>query len=199
MSRQSTRTHSPFFSSLLAAWAVAVLAFVALPPRLLAAAPARPGLQICVAADAPEPVRKAAESLLAAAAAKTQSLLAVFCAGRDAPTQLTDSRALLAANRPARAYDHLILVGLSDDPLLQAASEREARAEEGELYVFGFGHLAGDVGYVESGRNPFLHARGIPAAPYETEVITITGTTPVGVASAPTAKASADRASAGRP
>jgi hypothetical protein len=141
--------------------------------------PAR-GLKICVSSDAPGPVRQAAEAVLQAA--KTHPLLAVLSGSRAAPTGLTDTRSLLAAKPGARAYDHLVLIGLSDDPLIRAAWQREARAEKDGFYVFGFGHLTGDIGYIESDRNPFLHGRAIPKAPYETQVVTITGSTPTGVA-----------------
>jgi hypothetical protein len=49
------------------------------------------------------------------------------------------------------------------------------------MYVFGFGNLLGNIGYIESDRNPFLHAQAIKFAPYETEFVTLSGTTPAGV------------------
>ncbi|MEI7732775.1 MAG: hypothetical protein WCO56_24600 [Verrucomicrobiota bacterium] len=147
------------------------------PAGLRAETPAR-GLKICVAADAPEPVRRAADAMVAAA--KTHPLLAAMC-GAAMPT-LADTKTLVAGKPEVRALDHLVIIGLPDDPLIRAAWQREARAEDGGLYIFGFGHLRGDIGYIESDRNPFLHGRFIPRAPYETEVVTITGTTPAGVA-----------------
>ena len=33
------------------------------------------------------------------------------------------------------------------------------------LYVFGFGHLKGDIGLIESDRNPFLHSQHVRRAP----------------------------------
>ena len=138
------------------------------------------GLKICVASDAPPIVRSAAERVLAAA--PTHPLLSVMSGSQGAPKLVTDSKDLLSAKPAARAFDHLVLVGLIDDPLIRSAWQREARAEEGGMYVFGIGHLVGDIGYIESDRNPFLHSRFIPRAPYETEVVTITGSTPEGVA-----------------
>jgi hypothetical protein len=88
----------------------------------------------------------------------------------------------LAAGKPAaRAYSHLVVVGLPDDPLIAAGWQREALLKSGDFYIFGFGHLLGDIGYIESDRNPFLHSRWIPTAPYETEMVTISGSTPAGV------------------
>jgi hypothetical protein len=75
----------------------------------------------------------------------------------------------------------LILVGLPEDPMIQAAWQREAAVEPGGLFIFGYGHLRGDLGYVESDRNPFLHGSAIASAPFETEVVTVTGSTVAGV------------------
>ena len=137
------------------------------------------GLKICVAADAPEAVRHAAEAALAGVI--TNPALSIMCGGV-VPSALTDTKALFAAKPAARAFDHLVLIGLPDDPMIRAAWQREARVENGGFYIFGFGHIHGDIGYIESDRNPFLHSRFIPRAPYETEVITLTGSTPAGVA-----------------
>ncbi len=165
------------FPLLLAALALPALAAENKPEL---AEPAARGLKICVAADAPAEIRRAAESVLAAV--KTQPLLAVF-SGDHPPTALADSAALLAGKPEARAFDHLVLVGLPTDPLIAAAWQREARVRpDGGFYIGGFGHLRGDIGYLESDRNPLLHSRFIPRAPYETECVTLTGTTPAGVA-----------------
>jgi hypothetical protein len=76
---------------------------------------------------------------------------------------------------------HLILIGPPDDPIVQAAWQREARPESGGFYIFGFGNLRGDLGYIESDRSPFLHSVNVRQAPFETQVITITGSTPAGL------------------
>ena len=112
----------------------------------------------------------------------THPLLSIF-AGARPPTALADSAALLAGKPEARAFDHLVLVGLPTDPLIAAAWQREARVRpDGGLYIGGYGHLRGDIGYVESDRNPLLHSRLIARAPYETQCVTLTGSTPAGVA-----------------
>jgi hypothetical protein len=79
------------------------------------------------------------------------------------------------------AYNHVILIAQADDPLLLQAWQREATISPGAIYAFGFGDFRGSLGYIESDRNPFLHAADIPKAPFETQLITITGTDNVGI------------------
>lgn len=135
-------------------------------------------LKICVAPDASIEIRQAADNLLAAG--DTHVLLKTL-AGAQKPQRINSSD-LLNAAPTERAYHHLIVLGLPGDPLVQRVWQREARIETGGLYIFGIGHLAGTLGYIESDRNPFLHGAAIKVAPYETQVITITGTNPQGVA-----------------
>ena len=136
-------------------------------------------LKVCVASDAPAAVRQAAQAVLAAV--PRQPLLAAMARGV-MPSALTDSRALDAAPPEARAFSHLVLVGLPTDPLIHEVWQHETKVEDGGLYVFGFGHLHGDIGEIESDRNPYLHGAAIKSAPFETEVVTLTGSTPAGVA-----------------
>ena len=138
------------------------------------------GLEICVALDAPPEVRQAAQTVLTAVS--TQPLLALLAGGQPPVTDLTDTRALLAAPPAERAYHHLIIIGLPTDPAVARVWQREAKVEAGGLFIFGYGHLRGTLGYLESDRNPFLHSREIAAAPFETEIVTITGSDPAGVA-----------------
>ena len=101
-------------------------------------------------------------------------------AGGERPVVLETSQ--LLARPDELAYNHIILIGRPDDPLLITASQREARfSSDGSMYVFGFGAFRGDCGYIESDRNPFLHAARISSAPYETELVTITGTSDHGI------------------
>jgi hypothetical protein len=139
----------------------------------------RRGLKVVVAGDAATEVRQAAQKLLTAV--PKHPLLSIL-AGDAPPVRLTDSGQLARGPAAARAYDHMVLVGEPDDPMVKAAWQREARTDATAWYLFGFGHLQGELGYIESDRNPFLHAAAIPQAPYETEVITLTGSTPRGVA-----------------
>lgn len=136
-------------------------------------------LKICVAADAPAPVREAAKAVLAAVTA--DPLLRIM-AGAAPPAALTDTAQLKTARATDRAYSHLVVVGLPSDPIIRDLWQHEARLEDHGLYIYGFGHLSGDIGYIESGRNPYLHGDGIKSSPFETEAVTITGTTPVAVA-----------------
>jgi len=128
-----------------------------------AASALRRSLKVCAAPDAPPAVRQAARAVLKAVA--DHPLLHLMADGKP-PQSLTDST----------------LIGLPTDPLITAAWQREARVEEGGFYIFGFGHLHGTIGYVESDRNPFLHGAAIKSAPFETQVVTLTGSTPEGVA-----------------
>jgi len=159
-----------------------VLMSASIAGSLQAAPPAPPperSLIVAVATTAPPEIQKAAASVLAALS--TQPLLEAMVSGHP-PTALSDSVALAAAKPAERAYSHIVVIGLPTDPLIDAAWQREAKIKDGDFYIFGFGHFKGDLGYVESDRNPFLHSRWIPTAPYETEIVTITGSTPAGVA-----------------
>ena len=135
-------------------------------------------LKVCVASDAPAEIRAAANQIVAEVG--RQPLLAMM-AGSKPPSGVTDSKALAAAKPAERAYSHLVLVGMPTDPLIAQAWQRDARVEEDGFYIFGFGHLRGTLGYIESDRNPFLHSAAIAFTPFETEVVTLTGSTPAGV------------------
>lgn len=147
-----------------------------LPPLLYAAAPPTRGLRVTFDENAPAAIRNAAHSI---AEAHNHPLISVLT-DRGSGKALS-SRQLLSEAVTERAYNHLILVGLLDDPLIVQAWQREARKTAAGFYVFGFGTLSGEIGYVESDRNPFLHSPEIDTAPYETETITITGSTADGV------------------
>jgi hypothetical protein len=156
--------------------AVFAFVFASLAPSLCGQAANTRTLKICVAADAPPEVRASAERIRAGVPGSP--LLSLLAANG---VSLEDSTRLRSGPIEALAYHHLVLVGLPSDPLIQAAWQHEAVVEKGGFYIFGFGHLHGDIGYIESDRNPFLHSAAIAAAPYETEIITLTGSTPAGV------------------
>jgi hypothetical protein len=92
-----------------------------------------------------------------------------------------ESEALLAGPLADRAYTNLIVVGLQDDPMIQKVWQHEAKIDGNRIYVHGVGRLEGDIGYVESERNPFLYSADIDRVPYAAMVVTLTGTTPKGV------------------
>jgi len=156
------------------------LLFALHPPALravvTAAAPPTRGLRIALDPRTGPEVHTAVESLMQAVG--THPLLSVM-AGGTKPMQIDTGKLLGSPNE--LAYNHLILIGKVDDPLITAAWQREAQFGAKGIYVFGFGGLSGDIGYVESDRNPFLHAINIASTPFETEVITITGTTEEGI------------------
>jgi hypothetical protein len=79
------------------------------------------------------------------------------------------------------AYNHLLLIGMPDDLIIQQAWQREALITAGSMYAFGYGNLRGSLGYVESDRSLFLHAASVPKAPYECQVITVSGTDTDGI------------------
>jgi hypothetical protein len=133
-------------------------------------------LKICVAEDAAPEVKQSADRIRESIS--TSPLLSIL--GMNG-AEIVDSGKLASSSPEARAYHHLILVGLPEDPLIHAAWQREAAVEDGGFYIFGFGHLKGTLGYIESDRNPYMHSSEIKASPYETEIITITGSTPAGV------------------
>jgi hypothetical protein len=109
----------------------------------------------------------------------TQPLLRELSEGR-API-LAGSSDLARNNFEQLWFNHLILVGLPNDPIVRAAWQREAHFEQAGAYIFGFGHLRGDIGYIESDRSPFLHSEYVRQSPFEAQVITITGSTPAGI------------------
>jgi hypothetical protein len=156
------------------------LLYAARPSRLLAFSatetlPER-GLLFAVDSRCSADVHLASQQLVASVA--MHPLLSVM-AGGGCPALIEMSQ--LFARPDELAYNHVILIGRPDDPLLTAASQREAHFSSGGVYVFGFGAFLGDCGYIESDRNPFLHVARISSAPFETELITITGTSDQGI------------------
>lgn len=147
---------------------------------LKAADAPRRTLKICVAPDAAPQIRHAAGRVLSAV--PSHSLLRAMASG-GAPRSVSDTTQLVSGPVADRAYSHLVIMGLVDDPLIKAAWQREARLlPDGGWYAFGYGNLSGDLGWVESDRNPFLHGAAIAKTPFETHVIILSGTTPDGVA-----------------
>jgi hypothetical protein len=85
------------------------------------------------------------------------------------------------------AHNHLVVIGLqSQDPLLVKVWGYEATINEKDKSVYseGWGYMQGDIGWVESDRNPFLHSRRIASAPEDTVLVKITGTSEAGVLAA---------------
>jgi hypothetical protein len=155
----------------------AAMAPFGFPKSLLAlGAPPQRGVLLCFAASASPVVAEAAKSMVNAVGHPVLQAM-----GGAGAIKTVDSRRLLHGDARELAYNHLILVGAPDDPLIAAAWQREARLDAGGMYCFGFGHLKGDLGYLESGRNPFLHSQATARAPFETQVVTLSGTSPAGI------------------
>ncbi len=132
--------------------------------------PAQRGLLVACAGDADPAIRQIAERIHAA----DTPLLAAL-AGTAPRLPMGDSRKLVAGDVSVRAFNHLIVVGLPDDPLVGQAWQYEARNEAAGWYGFGFGIIAGEVGWLESGFSPWLHSAAIANPPYETQAIVVTG------------------------
>jgi hypothetical protein len=115
------------------------------------------GLVLAVASDAAPEVKAASNSIKAAI--DQQPLLKAMAGGHE--IKVVDSDKLLSGPVGVRAFNHVIVVGLPNDPLIATVWQREAAVEEGGL---------------------FLHGAAIDRAPYETELVTISGTNPQGVA-----------------
>jgi hypothetical protein len=67
-----------------------------------------------------------------------QPLLAAFLAGSPLMSQSTSDA--LAGDPMQLALNHLIVVGLADDALVQTVWQREASIKGSSLYAFGFGN-----------------------------------------------------------
>ena len=160
-----------FLTAMVISFFCTVSAFAGEPVRTL---------KIVTSHDASVEVKDAAAAV--ASAVQSHSLLKVFAEGK--PAEAVESEKLLQQPVADRAFSHLVVVGLLSDPMVKRTWQQEARPLSDGLYVFGFGFFTGDIGYIESDRNPFLHSEAIAAAPFETEIVTITGTTPAGVAAA---------------
>lgn len=152
-----------------------------------AAAPTDPsqrGLLIVLPTPATPALARIAQTVLAAV---PQHPLLRVMAG-PAGARIADFQQIIASTPTALAYNHLVLIGTPDADPVQSVWQREAAigygGRAGDIYVYGFGHLRGDIGYIESDRNPFLHAATIPFAPYETEIVTLSGSSPAGIAAA---------------
>ncbi|MDR2849782.1 MAG: hypothetical protein LBW77_04465 [Verrucomicrobiota bacterium] len=145
------------------------------------------GGAVCAVADAAAPqrafviacaaeYRPVAERLAAHVA--EHPLLKVFAEHSSAPEILP----LEDLDAP-RLFGHLVLIGEPSAPRIAQAWQQEAKMlPDGGFYVFGFGYFKGDIGFVESGRNPFLYGRESPKPrPFHSECVVISGNTAAGI------------------
>ncbi len=135
------------------------------------------GCKIVVSRGAPKSVQNLVNQLIEGQ--DSSKTLMALADGK--PLKQVVSEDLLAGSLSDRAYPNLVVVGLMDDPLVQQVWQREAKIEGNRIYVHGVGRLEGDIGYIESERNPFLYSSEINKVPYTAMVVTLTGTTPKGV------------------
>lgn len=113
------------------------------------------------------------------AAANRSPLLSALAQGK--PPQRLNVDLPQNELQPILAYNHLLVFALPGDPLLEQVWQMEAKFSGNLFHVFGFGDFRGSLGYIESDRNPFLHAAAVIKAPYECEAITVTGTNAAGL------------------
>lgn len=140
---------------------------------------------VCASQNADPEVAKLADGL--AAEAKTVPTLQALLQSHAATEVLRKSSEEVMANYDLAAYNHLVVVGLAgNDPLMKKVSEFYITLDEKErsAYALGWGHLQGDLGYLEADRNPFLHNRRIREAPFEAELVKVTGNSLAGVQAA---------------
>jgi hypothetical protein len=145
----------------------------------------RKQILVCVSDSASPEIRRAAEGLVSSVD-QVPVLRALRSTQGAGPAVIESSQAVLNDYTLA-AYNHLVVVGLADnDPLIDKIWEHYASIDmkAKSFYAQGWGHLSGDLGYIEADRNPFLHTRRIKEAPFETVVFKITGTSEAGLLAA---------------
>ena len=142
---------------------------------------------ICSSSQASPDLQKLVDDFSAQAA--NVPVLAALVAGKEAVgiTKSSSEDLLVPKAYNTAAHNHLIVIGLrSQDPLLDKTWGFGAGVDEASksFYATGYGYMSGDVGWVESDRNPFLHSRRIKSAPQDTLLFKISGTSEAGVAAA---------------
>jgi hypothetical protein len=142
---------------------------------------------ICSSSQASPGIRKMVDEF--ATQADKVPVLAALISGNEASgiAKATSEDLLAKKAYDTAAHNHLVVIGLrSQDPVLDKTWGYIAGLDEAKksFYSSGFGYMSGDIGYVESDRNPFLHSRKIKSALEDTVLIKISGTTEAGVAAA---------------
>ena len=142
---------------------------------------------ICTSSQVSPDLRKAITDFTAHAS--EAPLLKALIDGKEATdiVEQTSESLLLPRAYDMAAHNHLVVIGLrSQDPLLVKVWGFDATIDETQKSVYseGWGYLNGDIGWVESDRNPFLHSRRIKSAPEDTVLVKITGTSEAGVIAA---------------
>ena len=165
-------------------------AFALLLCQAFAESAPRGPLRIGFSPSAPDFVQRAAERIYKAA--ESNATLKVLAAGGK-----VEYGKISLDEAPAKlAYSHLVTVGMPDDPLTKKAHRfmtkftpvegKTPQDAKWKMYSFGYGGFSGHVGCIESGANPFLHSskvhvEGSAQFDFETELVTITGTSEEGI------------------
>ena len=143
---------------------------------------------LCVAEDAPQSIHAAVEKMLAAPE-EYPLLKALLATGAATGVRKIESAELLKGlnherNYHRAAFNHLLLVGLPQaDPLLIKCADHTVKITTAEAFFhcLGYGEFTGDLGWIETDRNPFAYSQRIATAPFPTLTIKITGTSENGV------------------
>ncbi len=142
---------------------------------------------ICISKDASPAIKAAAQDLLANAK-NVPALRGLQTTQEAGPAVLKTSEDLLHKKKfKTAAFNHLVVIGLkSKDPLMEKCWDLYLSMDEAkqQVYTQGFGHLKGELGYIESDRNPFLHSGWIKKASFTTSLFKLSGTTERGVLAA---------------
>lgn len=158
------------------------------------------GLLICVSGQASPALAQAAAALAAEARQvpalrgllETQGSRGSVSVATSESLMLWDARGQKQKPEAYRraACNHLVVIGLkSQDPVMAKTWGTTASLDEAtaSFYMEGYGHLQGDLGFVESDRNPFLHSQQTRASDFDTCFFRLSGTTEAGVLAAVTA------------
>lgn len=142
---------------------------------------------VCTSPSAPPAIQQGAAAFIGRARDTpfVKALLGVGAAG-DVMAQPSEDLLTEKAYKQA-ANNHLIVIGLQDsDPLLKKVWGHTASIDESQkrFQSLGWGVMEGDIGWVESDRNPFLHSQKVEAVPSGTLLVKIGGTTEAGVLAA---------------
>lgn len=148
---------------------------------------------ICTSRDASPAIKAAADQLYRDA--KSVPIFNALIATQGAGDVIRlDSEELMEGAFPRKfnvayqraAFNHIMIVGLrSQDPLLDKVWGHNAAIDETKKTLFreGYGYLQGDIGFVESDRNPFLYSLTIPldCFTFNTTLLRCSGTSEAGV------------------
>ncbi len=139
---------------------------------------------IGVAKDAPAALQRAAADL-ARDADKIPLFSALIATQKASPATVVDSASFDNPKLYDRsAFNHLVVIGIAGaDPMLVRVQGFQTRIDPKErtMWMEGFGKLRGDLGLIETERNPYLHSQRIDRADFDTCLIKLTGTSEAGV------------------